>query len=45
VAPDPAATIIRVTIPRPEKTHLDTIVQKLAKLGAVMTPDSPCSNS
>ncbi|MFZ4638756.1 MAG: hypothetical protein ACOYMC_15210 [Pirellulales bacterium] len=45
VAPGPAATIIRVTMPRPENSHPDAIVQRLAKLGAVIAAESPCSNA
>jgi hypothetical protein len=45
VAPEPAATIIRVTIPRPENSQPDTIVQRLTKLGAVIVAESPYSNS
>jgi hypothetical protein len=45
VAPEPAATIIRVTMPRPENNQPEMIVQRLAKLGAVGVGDSPCSNS
>ena len=36
VAPGTAATIIRVTMRRPENNHPDAIVQRLAKLGAVL---------
>ena len=45
VAPEPAATIIRVTIPRPENNQPETSVHRLAKLGAVIVGDSPCSSS
>jgi hypothetical protein len=45
VAPDPAATIIRVMTPVPENSQPEMIVQRLAKLGAVIVGDSPCSSS
>ena len=45
VGPEPAATIIRVTIPWPENSQPEMIVQRLAKLGAVIVGDSPCSSS